>query len=301
MDPVTVCDYEGSRYRDRFWPGREYEDAAERIALRRLLPPQGRALVDIGAGYGRLLDLYRGYDRVVLIDYARTQLAQALERWGNDRRLVYVAADFYRLPLANSAFDAAVSVRVLHHLVDIPSAMAEVHRILVPRGTYVLEYANKRNLKEILRYMLGRSRKRPFSLEPAEFTALNFNFHPSYIDQQLRLAGFRIAKELGVSHFRLGLFKRLLPASLLARLDGWTQGPAAIYKLSPSMFIRATAEGSPGPRIEPLFQCPFDRRGTLVEEGDSRLSCPICGRSWSATQGIYDLRIQGSGTKTGAP
>ena len=38
----AICDYEGTSYRARFWEGqgREYEDLAERIALKRLLPPR---------------------------------------------------------------------------------------------------------------------------------------------------------------------------------------------------------------------------------------------------------------------
>ena len=55
-DRLPVCDYEGSDYRTRFWEnqGREYEDGAERVALRRLMPPSGENLIDIGAGFGRL-------------------------------------------------------------------------------------------------------------------------------------------------------------------------------------------------------------------------------------------------------
>ena len=79
-----VCDYEGSAYRTEFWgQGREYEDAAERVALRRLLPPTGRRLIDIGGGYGRLFPLYAGYDEVVLFDYALSQLQQGRELWGD--------------------------------------------------------------------------------------------------------------------------------------------------------------------------------------------------------------------------
>ncbi|NJO83820.1 MAG: hypothetical protein HC828_14170 [Blastochloris sp.] len=55
--PPKICDYEGSNYRTEFWEGRgrEYEDQVERIALRRLLPPEGgRRLLEIGAGFGRL-------------------------------------------------------------------------------------------------------------------------------------------------------------------------------------------------------------------------------------------------------
>jgi len=93
---VEICDYEGSRYRTEFWEGqgREYEDRAERIALRKLLPPHGRRLIEIGAGYGRLADLYQGYDEVLLLDYALSQLQQARGRLGNDR-FHYIAADLY--------------------------------------------------------------------------------------------------------------------------------------------------------------------------------------------------------------
>ncbi len=79
-----VCDYEGSDYRARFWEdgGRDYEDRVERVALRRLLPPAGDTLIEVGAGFGRLADEYRGYKRVVLFDYSRTLLREAQEILG---------------------------------------------------------------------------------------------------------------------------------------------------------------------------------------------------------------------------
>jgi len=48
--PATqVIDYEGSDYRERFWVNadRQYEDLAERKALKKLLPTYGRRLVDL--------------------------------------------------------------------------------------------------------------------------------------------------------------------------------------------------------------------------------------------------------------
>ena len=66
---LQICDYEGSTYRTDFWEGqdREYEDLAERIALRKLLPPDGDLLMEVGAGFGRLANLYDGYINVPLI------------------------------------------------------------------------------------------------------------------------------------------------------------------------------------------------------------------------------------------
>ena len=58
------------------------EPVVERVALRAMLPPTGRTLIEIGAGFGRLADLYKGYDTVVIFDYASTQLTQAVERLG---------------------------------------------------------------------------------------------------------------------------------------------------------------------------------------------------------------------------
>ena len=147
-----VCDYEGSTYRTDFWEGqgREYEDAVERQALRAFLPGSGRRLLDIGAGFGRLADLYDGYEQVILFDYSVSQLEYARQRLG-DERFIYVAGDVYRLPLASNAVDTAIMVRVLHHIAAVPEALSQIRRVLCPQGLFVLEFANKRHLKNILR------------------------------------------------------------------------------------------------------------------------------------------------------
>jgi SAM-dependent methyltransferase len=281
-----VCDYEGSDY-EAFWAGREYEDAAERIALRRLLPSEGEALVDLGAGFGRLADLYQGYKRVILLDFARSQLLQAHQRFG-EGRFIYMAADIYRLPLASSVVDTAVTVRVLHHIEDIPAALAEIHRILKPKGTYILEYANKRNLKEIFRYLLGRSQKRPFSREPFEYLDMHFNFHPAYISASLREAGFVVEGELAVSNLRLPLLKRLFAPRLLAYLDGLLQRPTAGLKLSPSIFVAARAVKKEGEAPTTLFRCLYCY--TPLQEKETTLFCSRCGQEWRPQEGVYDFR-----------
>src|SRR5512141_942267 len=105
MTTPPVCDYEGSDYQTSFWDqgGRQYEDRAEAIALKRLLPSSGRLLLELGAGAGRNTPRYGGYERIVLLDYSRTQLEQARARLGDaSPRYVYVAADVYRLPFVHS-------------------------------------------------------------------------------------------------------------------------------------------------------------------------------------------------------
>ena len=296
MTQHPICDYEGSAYRTEFWgQGREYEDAVERAALRRLLPPAGRRIVEIGAGYGRLVPLYNGYDEVVLFDYALSQLQQARERWGNAGsggrpRYVYVAGDFYQLPFTPGLFDTVTMVRTLHHAADAPAVLRGMAQILAPGGAFVLEFANKRNLKAILRYLLRRQEWSPFDREPVEFVQLNFNFHPAWMRERLAEVGLTVRRQLAVSFFRLGFLKRVVPIVLLVSLDRLLQPTGMLWQLTPSVFVRceAPAEKSAAPPGA-FFRCTICGSIMLVDEGEA-LSCIDCGARFAVHDGIYDFK-----------
>ncbi len=289
-EPSPICDYEGSTYQTDFWRGREYEDLAERIALRKLLPPEGGLLMEIGAGFGRLADLYNGYRRVVLLDYAQSMLRQAQERLGNGEKYIYVAANLYNLPFVDRLFNTAVTVRVLHHVQDIPSAFREIQRVLMPSGYYILEYANKRHLKAILRYALRRQQWNPFAPEPVEFTKLHYNFHPAWIEARLRETDLAIERQLAVSHFRHPFVKGLVPPRPLAAVDGWLQEVASWWKLSPSVLVRARADKEyPPTETQGFFRCPACHNPYLVETAQALL-CPDCHREWPIDNGIYNFK-----------
>jgi SAM-dependent methyltransferase len=291
-----ICDYEGSTYRTDFWtPDRAYEDAAERIALNALLPPCGRRLIEIGAGFGRLLELYAGYEQVVLFDYSRSMLREARARWGDAApggrpRYLYVAGDFYALPFAGGLFDAVTMVRVIHHAADAPRVLQGIGDIVAPGGTFVLEFANKRNLKAIARWLLRRQKWNPCSPEPYEFVELNFDFHPRWMRDQLGAAGFAIQTQRSVSHFRLGLFKRFIPARHLARLDGLVQPTGRWWQLSPSVFVQSRASRSKSAATEKdFFRCPVCH-GTILAEQNGALVCQSCQRQWPIQDGLYDFK-----------
>lgn len=287
----AICDYEGTSYRARFWDGqgREYEDLAERIALTQLLPSTGRRIVEIGAGFGRLAELYAGYEQVVLVDYAVSGLREAQERLGDSGRFVYVAADLYHLPLAPGTCDTAVTVRVLHHLEDVPAALRGIAAVLRPGGTYVLEYANKRNLKAVARYLMRQQSWSPFAPEPYEFVRLNFDFHPEWMVQELKRAGFGVDAGKAVSHFRYPFLKRIIPAKTLAAADGAIQDVGAAWKLSPSIFLRAHVAGTGSVTDAGLFCCPACRSLDMKQDDDA-LVCEGCHAAWSKVNGIYDFK-----------
>ncbi|HSL42567.1 MAG TPA: class I SAM-dependent methyltransferase [Anaerolineales bacterium] len=303
VNTPPVCNYEGSDYQTSFWDkgGREYEDRTEAIALKRLLPASGRLLLEVGAGAGRNTPRYRGFERIVLLDYSRTQLEQAQQRLGTSEKYIYVAADVYRLPFVNGLFDAATMIRTLHHMADAPKALNQVRNTLESGGVFILEFANKQNLKAVVRYLLGRQTWSPFSLEPFEFVKLNFDFHPRAIRSWLERLGFAIEKTLTLSHFRVGLLKRIVPTGILVALDSLFQWTGAWWQYTPSVFVRARKgdlRGQPEsgiPRnsghvdILSFFKCPACEHAPLIEQ-HTYLECPSCGKEWEVKDGIYDFR-----------
>lgn len=292
--PNPVCDYEGSDYQQRFWGQgeRDYEDQVEAIAIRRLLPKEGKLLLELGAGAGRNTDRYRDYERIVLLDYSTTQLEQARARLGKGERYVYVAADAYRLPFVDGLFDAATMIRVLHHMADAPAALEQVRQVLRPEAVFLLEYANKLNFKAIARYLFGRQRWSPFDRDPVEFIELNFNFHPATVRGWLRGLGFRIRRQLTVSHFRVGWLKRHVPTRLLVGLDALSQPTGTLWQFTPSVFVRAeTGEQGTVAEAGTFFKCPAC--GTALADNGKKhgeIKCPGCKERWGIQKGIYNFK-----------
>ena len=258
--------------------------------MRRLLPSGGRLLLELGAGAGRNTPRYSGYTGVVLLDYSLSQLQQAQARLGRSERYTYVAADIYRLPFVEGVFDGATMIRTLHHMADAPLALQQIRHVLEPDAIFILEYANKHNLKAILRYWLRRQSWNPFDQKPVEFAALNFDFHPQAVRQWLSASQFLIKRQLTVSHFRMGFFKRFVPLRLLVAMDAMAQWTGDWWQLSPSVFVGCQAVGNthlaaPGS----LFACP-QCRNTLPVEPAASIVCRSCSSQWAVRDGIYDFR-----------
>jgi SAM-dependent methyltransferase len=111
-------------------------------ALLAALPERMGALLDIGTGTGRLLELVAPRaERALGVDMSRDMLALArarlAERGLADRAAVR-QADMYRLPFADAAFDAVALQMVLHYAEDPAAALAEAARVLKPGGTLLI-------------------------------------------------------------------------------------------------------------------------------------------------------------------
>lgn len=287
-----VCDYEGSDYQARFWGKgeRNYEDRTEAIAIQRLLPKSGKLLLEVGAGAGRNTPRYAGYERIVVMDYSSTQVELAQQNLGTSDRYIYVVADVYSLPFVDGLFDGATMIRVIHHMADAPRALQQIRNVMQPGGRFILEYANKRNLKAIVRYALGRQPWNPFDKNPVEFIPLNFDFHPVTMRAWLREKNFTVERQLAVSHFRMGWLKRNVPTGLLVSLDAFFQPVGAFWQYTPSMFVRARAnDGGSIAKPGSFFKCPSCATA-LPDSKTGHIECPGCGKIWGIKNGVYNFK-----------
>lgn len=244
----VVSDYNGYDYKKIFWEDadRAYEDQADRMAIRRLLPKKMGRFVDIAGGYGRLADEYLPRaKKATLFDYSKTELAQAREIYGD--KLKTKNGDIYDLPFKDESFDALMMIRATHHFADMEKVLRELNRVLKPGGVAVVEVANKRTLPRIFRYLTRRTKVNPFDRSVANLTEIFpegfYNYHPKYIEGLFAETGFKIDRVLSVSNFRSAGLKRVFGTKNLVRLENPAQIVLAPVRFAPSIYYRLVKEG----------------------------------------------------------
>lgn len=239
----VISDYNGYDYKKIFWEGtdRKYEDEADRMAIRKLLPEKTRKFVDIAGGYGRLADEYLDRaDSVTIFDYSHSELKQAKELYGD--KIHTKQGDIYKLPFKDGEFSALLMVRATHHFKYMKKVTRELYRILEPGGIAVIEVANKRTLPRIFRYLTGRTKISPFNRKIANLKDIDpdgfYNYHPKYIEEIFKKQGFTIEKVLSVSNFRNGRLKKTFGTDRLVRMENKAQSLLAPIRFAPSIYYR---------------------------------------------------------------
>jgi SAM-dependent methyltransferase len=113
--------------------------AAEWPTLRAMLPdPRGRAVVDLGCGFGWFCRWAREQHaaRVLGVDVSENMLARARAETADDA-IVYERADLETVVLPRASFDLAYSSLTLHYVRNLDGVIAKVRDALVDGGRFV--------------------------------------------------------------------------------------------------------------------------------------------------------------------
>lgn len=229
----------------RYWDGREYENAAEEMAIRRLLKNKHfNKTIDVGGGYGRLSVLLEEFaNEVTLVEPSRQQLDIADEflkdHPGIDKQLMQ-ADD---LKFDDGSVDLAIMVRVMHHLPDPSAELKEIHRVLADNGLFILEVANYSHFRNRMKYfMRGKLLpKQPVDIRSAKNKLKDeikfVNHNPKTVTKQLAHAGFKVIKTLSVSNLRSPTLKKIIPRSGLLMTENILQPTLSKMYFGPSVFF----------------------------------------------------------------
>jgi ubiquinone/menaquinone biosynthesis C-methylase UbiE len=115
---------------------------------------EGRRVLEIGLGFGTVGQAlaargahYTGAD----IAAGPVAMMQDRLRWlGRGDETTAVQASALDLPWDDESFDVVVSIGCLHHTGDLPRAISEVHRVLVPSGTALVMLYNAHSYRQLV-------------------------------------------------------------------------------------------------------------------------------------------------------
>jgi SAM-dependent methyltransferase len=229
----------------KYWRGREYEHAAEEIAIRKLLRGKHfKRAVDVGGGYGRLCLLLEQYaDDVTLAEPSQQQLdiaADFLKDHPEIHRELMQADD---LKFKDESIDLLTMIRVMHHLPDPSAEFKEIARVLAPEGYAIIEVANYLHIRNRLRHLvrLERMPVKPVDIRSPENQRADeiafVNHNPYTVLRHLEHCGLEVIASLSVSNLRSVRLKKYMPRELMLGAEKMLQRPLATIYFGPSVFF----------------------------------------------------------------
>lgn len=236
-----------------YWKSREYEHLSEFLALKELISKISKInkIVELGAGYGRLLPSYQfRAKKIVLTDPSAQLISIARIKNSKYKNVKFIQSKLQNL-LKNKSlrqFDLAIMVRVLHHIENIDEAFEVIFKLLTERGYLILEFPNKSHLKANLRNIIKGNLTFPLNIFPIDIRSRKhikdktlpfINYHPDQIIEKLKQHNFEIIETRSVSNVRSTLVKKLFPVHTLIDLENILQAPLAKLNFGPSLFILA--------------------------------------------------------------
>jgi len=123
---------------------------------------------------------------------------------------------------------------------------------------------------------------------------LHYDYHPRWVNNRLREAGFEPGKRLAVSSLRVNALKDSLPTDVLVDVDAFLQPLLAPCALSPSVFVRNRVRKNGDltlAREDQIFACPECGSSPLIRQ-DDEMVCTACSHHYPIRNGVYVFKEQ---------
>jgi len=235
-----------------YWIGREYEHESEVLAIRAFLEkiPKIKTILEVGAGFGRLVPSYAFRAKNVILTDPCGKLLKIskLSYPENNFSFVQTMAENLSKKIRGKSIDLAICVRVIHHVEETNELIENICSILKDKGYLILEFANKRHLKAtMLEFLKGNftfpidifpsDKRSPKSIKAATLPFLNY--HPDEITRKLIECDFKVIETRSVSNIRSPFLKKLLSTETLVSFEKALQVPLSYINFGPSIFVLA--------------------------------------------------------------
>jgi len=131
----TWAESVAGRMERHYSPGRTWEATAHAlIGVMQL----GKVL-DLASGDGVFAELIApGCQRLTCVDISDTVLTAARRRLAAHNNIAFQQGDMHALPFAAASFDTVFALHALSYSAEPAKALAEVHRVIKPKGTLIV-------------------------------------------------------------------------------------------------------------------------------------------------------------------
>lgn len=302
-----VSDYGGFDFQAQ-WDRRGRVTEVERAVIQQLVTPlRPERTLEVGVGFGRLTGALRtGGGAYVGLDYDPEGLARAAShrRPGSpptDER--WLLANAYHLPIADAGADLIALVRLYHHFPYPEDILAEAARALTDGGHLLVSYAPEATAGTVAAHARSFLRTgHPLRRTTVPGASHRFGVlggeHPIFVGPRsdfaaaARTAGLSLVREIGTGFEE---YVRFLPSDLFLGLGRAVPRWGAF----PHRFalLQKPAVAGPQKPVAEWLACPACR-GPLPLSApiDVEIACAACGRRYSLTQGLRDLRWSAPGS-----
>ncbi len=113
---------------------------------------ENSSVLELGCGPGWLWSSNRqripASWQITLSDFSPGMLQETRQRLG-EQRFAYQVIDVQAIPFADASFDAVIANHMLYHVPDLPRGLAEIRRVLKPRGHLYATTIGREHMHEL--------------------------------------------------------------------------------------------------------------------------------------------------------